>query len=104
MALCFCKQKTAYELRIRDGSSDGCSSDLPGVESRWGVTGPYERLSLLLTEVIRSGRSPVEVGRDAGRRARRAPATGEDEIDAVADAMARQIGSASCRDRVCLYA
>jgi predicted ArsR family transcriptional regulator len=62
----------------------------PGVESRWGVTGPYERLSLLLTEVIRSGRSPVEVGRDAGRRARRAPAPGGDEVDAVADAMARQ--------------
>src|SRR3546814_15807257 len=24
----FCKQKTAYEMRIRDWSSDGCSSDL----------------------------------------------------------------------------
>jgi len=40
----------------------------PGAESRWGVTGPYERLSLLLTEVIRSGDTPVEVGRRAGRR------------------------------------
>src|SRR3546814_8406846 len=27
---CF-KQKTAYEMRIRDGSSDVCSSDLPDV-------------------------------------------------------------------------
>src|SRR3546814_7458860 len=26
----FCKQKTAYELRISDWSSDGCSSDLGG--------------------------------------------------------------------------
>src|SRR3546814_18599447 len=26
--LCFCKQKTAYELRISDWSSDVCSSDL----------------------------------------------------------------------------
>src|SRR3546814_10471628 len=25
----FFKQKTAYEMRIRDGSSDVCSSDLP---------------------------------------------------------------------------
>src|SRR3546814_6941762 len=25
----FCKQMTAYELRISDGSSDVCSSDLP---------------------------------------------------------------------------
>jgi predicted ArsR family transcriptional regulator len=38
----------------------------PTTESRWGVTGPYERLSLLLTEVIRSGDTPVEVGRRAG--------------------------------------
>src|SRR3546814_5434535 len=27
--LCFFKQKTAYELRISDWSSDVCSSDLP---------------------------------------------------------------------------
>ena len=40
----------------------------PTAESRWGVTGPYERLSMLLTEMIRSGESPVEVGRRAGRR------------------------------------
>src|SRR3546814_8243887 len=26
--LCFCKQKTAYEMRISDWSSDVCSSDL----------------------------------------------------------------------------
>src|SRR3546814_14822185 len=26
----FCKQKTAYEMRISDWSSDVCSSDLPG--------------------------------------------------------------------------
>src|SRR3546814_2441188 len=28
----FCKQKTAYEMRISDWSSDGCSSDLRAVE------------------------------------------------------------------------
>src|SRR3546814_211200 len=27
-SLCFCKQKTAYEMRISDWSSDVCSSDL----------------------------------------------------------------------------
>src|SRR3546814_11984628 len=26
--MCFCKQKTAYEIRISDWSSDVCSSDL----------------------------------------------------------------------------
>ena len=39
----------------------------PSAESRWGVTGPYERLTLMLTEIIRSGDSPVDVGRRAGR-------------------------------------
>src|SRR4051794_28809500 len=33
----------------------------PSSESRWGVVGPYERLSMLLTEVVRSGEEPVEV-------------------------------------------
>src|SRR3546814_4776749 len=28
MCFCFCKQKTAYEVRISDWSSDVCSSDL----------------------------------------------------------------------------
>src|SRR3546814_6653041 len=28
--VCFCKQKTAYEMRISDWSSDVCSSDLAG--------------------------------------------------------------------------
>jgi predicted ArsR family transcriptional regulator len=41
----------------------------PSAESRWGATGPYERLSLLLAEVIRTGDTPLEVGRRAGRRA-----------------------------------
>src|SRR3546814_13387447 len=38
LSLCFCffffKQKTAYELRISDWSSDVCSSDLPSDERR----------------------------------------------------------------------
>src|SRR3546814_8890149 len=31
MCVCFFKQKTAYEMRISDLSSDVCSSDLGGV-------------------------------------------------------------------------
>ncbi len=42
----------------------------PGADSRWGVTGPYERLSLLLAEIVRTGDSPLDVGRRAGRRRR----------------------------------
>jgi predicted ArsR family transcriptional regulator len=39
----------------------------PGTDSRWGVTGPYERLALLLAEAIGTGATPVEVGRRKGR-------------------------------------
>lgn len=39
-------------------------------ESRWDVAGPYERLSLLLSEVIRTGETPVEIGRRAAQRTR----------------------------------
>jgi predicted ArsR family transcriptional regulator len=45
-----------------------CYSLKPSAESRWGVSGPYERLTYLLTDIIRSGDTPVEVGRRAGRR------------------------------------
>src|SRR3546814_15585392 len=33
----FCKQKTAYELRISDWSSDVCSSDLGSIEELAGL-------------------------------------------------------------------
>ena len=61
----------------------------PAVDSRWGVTGPYERLSLLLTEVVRSGDSPLEVGRRAGRQMR-AVEDGDDTESRLCSAMARQ--------------
>lgn len=38
-----------------------------GVESRWGLVGPYQRLSLLLAEIVETGDAPVDVGRRAGR-------------------------------------
>src|SRR3546814_1078730 len=54
MTLCrfFClRQKTAYEMRISDWSSDVCSSDLPSVRIPWqglswpslGLEGPARR-------------------------------------------------------------
>lgn len=42
----------------------------PSAESRWGVQGPYERLSLWLAEMVRTGDTAVEVGRRVGRRRR----------------------------------
>jgi predicted ArsR family transcriptional regulator len=58
-------------------------------ESRWGVTGPYERLTLLLTEIIRSGDSPVEVGRRAGRQTRVGVGDDSDPAVGLVDVMAR---------------
>ena len=62
----------------------------PGAESRWGVTGPYERLSVLLSQVIRTGRTPVEVGRDAGRVMRSEMDPGVGGVEGLMSAMARQ--------------
>jgi len=39
----------------------------PTAAGRWRGTSPYERLAMLLTEVIETGDSPEEVGRRAGR-------------------------------------
>ena len=61
----------------------------PAAEGQWGGTGPYERLSRLLIEIIRSGDEPEAVGRRAADQFRVASPSG----DAVADlriAMARQ--------------
>ena len=42
----------------------------PSAESQWGVAGPYERLSLWLSEILRTGSTPIEVGKRVGRRRR----------------------------------
>ncbi len=60
----------------------------PSAHSRWGAVGPYQRLSLLLTEIISSGDTPVEVGRRAGHRLRISPT--DDDVADVAEALGRQ--------------
>jgi predicted ArsR family transcriptional regulator len=62
----------------------------PGVDSRWGVTGPYERISVLLTQVIRTGESPQEVGRQAGVRLKETVPETADGIGTLVEGMARQ--------------
>src|SRR3546814_2834640 len=82
MCFFFFKQKTAYEMRISDWSSDVCSSDLrQDLARRLGI----ERRGRLVAE------------QDGGLRRQRA---------SDADALllpAGQIGRASCRERVCQY-
>lgn len=62
----------------------------PSAESRWGVTGPYERLSMMLAELVRSGDTPVEVGRRTARRDRLGANGTADPVDVIVDQMARQ--------------
>ena len=61
----------------------------PSSESRWGATGAYERLAMLLTEVVRSGDAPVEVGRRAGQRRRLGRGPAAEPVDELVEEMAR---------------
>src|SRR3546814_7321658 len=87
LQFCFFKQKTAYEMRISDWSSDVCSSDLLAlVAAGRGLAG--------LREVLRRGVWPAAV---AGRpHLLRADA-------ALRQRLRDEIGRASCRERVCQY-
>ncbi|MCB1003630.1 MAG: helix-turn-helix domain-containing protein [Acidimicrobiales bacterium] len=61
----------------------------PAVGGQWGTTGPYERLSRLLIEIIRTGLDPEEVGRRAADLFR-VPSPSGDIVADVTAAMARQ--------------
>lgn len=62
----------------------------PAAESRWGVTGPYERLSLLLAELLSTGGSALEVGKRSGRRRATEASLPEDPIELIANVMERE--------------
>src|SRR3546814_5431798 len=100
----FCKQKTAYEMRISDWSSDVCSSDL---ESEFAA--PLQRLNHVVSElqegVMATRMQPI------GNAWAKLPRIVRDlahELDKKIDlvmkgAETEQIGRASCRERVCQY-
>ncbi|MEO6570123.1 MAG: helix-turn-helix domain-containing protein [Ilumatobacteraceae bacterium] len=63
----------------------------PSADSRWGVVGPFERLATLLLEIVRSGDTPVDVGRRAVERQRLgATMTDVDPFEAIVEQMARR--------------
>jgi predicted ArsR family transcriptional regulator len=62
----------------------------PTADGRWGVTSAYERLSVLLTEMIHNGESPVEAGARAGRDHPVEGSSAEQAIGGIATAMARE--------------
>src|SRR3546814_4667948 len=90
----FFKQKTAYEMRISDWSSDVCSSDLPdsyieeyGAEAFRATAAEAIPLSRFMLDELASRHALNEA---EGRAA-------------CAHEAKPQIGRASCRERVCQY-
>src|SRR3546814_1779291 len=116
--ICFLKQKTAYEMRISDWSSDVCSSDLhyqtddalySGFTEKTGIEiNRIEAESDALIERIKSegANSPADIfiTVDAGRlwRAEEAGLFQPVESELLNKAIP-EIGRASCRERVCQY-
>src|SRR3546814_18743438 len=90
----FFKQKTAYEMRISDWSSDVCSSDLPGRGERLTAEGAGWYLDYAKQRVEpETMRLLLELAEACGVTARR---------DALfAGAHVNEIGRASCGERVC---
>src|SRR3546814_10908872 len=88
----FFKQKTAYEMRISDWSSDVCSSDL-GDEGAHGTLKGY-MTGFLLSVVLTAIPFWIVMG-DVFR----SPET----ATLVVLIFAFAIGRASCRERVCQY-
>src|SRR3546814_3203401 len=91
----FFKQKTAYEMRISDWSSDVCSSDLSELRGSRQSYGEG-----LFTTQCPSSTEITPMSRTADRQ--RIPGTvvfdgGQARIGYA------QIGRASCRERVCQY-
>src|SRR3546814_11579839 len=93
---CFVKQKTAYEMRISDWSSDVCSSDLS--RSLALAQSPH-----LVRRHSTSSASPAHSWRirySTSRAYRPPPKFSPRSAMALASP---KIGRASCRERVCQY-
>src|SRR3546814_1587232 len=97
----FVKQKTAYEVRISDWSSDVCSSDLLLVLDRrpLGVTG-HGSDHLVEEQLVEPGVG-AELGME-GRHEHRALAA-QDGPPVDLGEHIDEIGRASCRERGCQY-
>src|SRR3546814_7824140 len=93
----FFKQKTAYEMRISDWSSDVCSSDLGAPPQRVVDAGsPFHEAGQDVVDVV-DGKSIIGAKMAAGALRSRAQA-----VPLLTFGVA-QIGRASCRERVCQY-
>src|SRR3546814_4659328 len=83
----FCKQKTAYDLRISDWSSDVCSSDLIDLRRR---------------QLLELGQTHFS-GQRLDRRLEAALRQAALDRHLAAFEADLEIGRAACRERVCQY-
>src|SRR3546814_1271649 len=100
----FFKQKTAYEMRISDWSSDVCSSDL-AIDH-----GDEATVRSMLVPVSQAAFEGKVRGRLAGAGGVAPVVVGTKQTSALpivgllsALLLVGEIGSASCRERVCQY-
>jgi predicted ArsR family transcriptional regulator len=63
----------------------------PGAAGRWESHSPYEQLSALLIDVLKTGEDPRSVGRAAGRRLAKA-ASGEPDRVRLLETLTRRLG------------
>src|SRR3546814_7810063 len=100
------KQKTAYERRISDWSSDVCSSDLPDLTlsrpAEMSIASGLNAISHAMEGLYAFDGNPIVslMAEESIRAlARSLPLIKADPTDAKA----REIGRASCRERACQY-
>src|SRR3546814_8863516 len=110
----FFKQKTAYEMRISDGSSDVCSSDLHEEALRALRQAAAGNVDVLLLQPLDHGLDRqvqlgqlllVDIDLDLVLEATADLDRGDalDRLEPLLQDIVGEIGRASCRERVCQY-
>src|SRR3546814_1045973 len=98
----FFKQKTAYEMRMSDWSSDLCSSDLRVMIVAEQANNDVDATLTALGEPIPIDDSQRQrVKRDIDRHRKFVPVVVAENLSW--EDFAKKIGRASCRERVCQY-
>src|SRR3546814_10280611 len=96
----FFKQKTAYEMRISDWSSDVCSSDLPFYPERQAEIAQRRIARVMKVTAASNGaaKATQKLMIVIGEVKEIAPSRYGHKV-----VFKHQIGRASCRERVCQY-
>src|SRR3546814_10583157 len=97
MVFFFFKQKTAYEMRISDWSSDVCSSDLADAPIPVSRHTGFHRHD---AEALGAGRQQKAAEHQNDPQSQEGEEIADDDL---AQQRRPEIGRASCREQVCQY-